>query len=129
MKTGLALATAWFLSLAVSFAQSDSITAEQAADHVGQTNTVRGVVMSTKFAAKAKGKPTFLDIDKVFPNSLFTVVIWGDDRSKFDDAPEKKFKGKTVRVTGKIIEYRGMPEIVVHDPKQIVIEEVPTDIK
>lgn len=40
-------------------------------------------------------------------------MIEGKDRSKFKEQPEIYFKRRSVCVTGKIIEDRGKPEIVV----------------
>jgi len=45
-------------------------------------------------------------------------VIFGTDREKFGQ-PEVKYRDKEICVTGKIEEFRGTPEIVVKDPKQI----------
>jgi hypothetical protein len=55
--------------------------------------------------------------------TIGALLIWGSDRGKFVTPPETAFKGKTVRVTGKITAYRGTPEIVVNDPTQIIVDE------
>ena len=123
MKRILLLATILCFALAAPFALAEEISAAQAAKHIGEVQTVRGVVVSATYAARAKGQPTFLNLDKPYPDEIFTVVIWGSDRAKFSPSPEGAFKGKTVRVTGKITEYRGTPEIVVRDPGQIVVAE------
>ena len=125
MKRNLCLVAAAFFLLAAPLALAEVITAAQAAQHVGEVQTVRGVVVSATYALRAKGQPTFLNLDKPFPNEIFTVLIWGSDRGKFATPPEDSFKGKTVRVTGKITAYRGTPEIVVHDPGQIVGDDAP----
>jgi len=52
-----------------------------------------------------------------------SVVIKGKDRDKFPTAPEKSFAGKNICVTGVVMEYKGRPEIVVSDPKQIAVKE------
>jgi DNA/RNA endonuclease YhcR with UshA esterase domain len=118
-KIGLAVALAVLLSL-VALAQKRLFAAE-AKDHFGESATVCGQVASTQYAASSKGQPTFLNLDKPYPNQIFTVVIWGDNRSKFG-TPESGYKGKNICVSGKITAYAGLPEIVVDDPKQIRIE-------
>jgi DNA/RNA endonuclease YhcR with UshA esterase domain len=123
MKRALVLAAAFLFTYTASLVRADVITAAQAAQHVGEVQTVRGVVVSATYAPRTKGQPTFLNLDKPYPDKIFTVVNWGSDRGKFATPPETAFKGKTVRVTGKITAYRGSPEIVVHDPAQIVVEE------
>jgi hypothetical protein len=125
MKRILLLATAFLFTIADPFVRADVITAAQASQHMGEVQTVRGVVASATHAARAKGQPTFLNLDKPYPDAILTVVIWGSDRGNFAVPPEKAFKGKTVRVTGKITVYRGTPEIVVHDPTQIIVDESP----
>jgi len=97
------------------------LTATEAKDHVGETATVCGDVVSTRYAASTKGQPTFLNLDKPYPHQIFTIAIWGSNRGKFG-TPETEFKGKRVCVTGKITEYRGVPEIVTDNPKLIRID-------
>jgi hypothetical protein len=87
-------------------------------DHLSKTTTVCGTVVITHYAASTKGHPTFLNLDKPYPKQVFTVLIWDENRSKFG-TPENEYKGKRICVTGKIIEYKGAPEIVAGDPKQI----------
>jgi len=104
-----------------SLAAQRKISATEAKDHVGETTTVCGSVVSTRYAKSTKGQPTFLNLDKPYPNQIFTVLIWGSNRSKFG-APEVEYKSKRVCVTGKITDYRGVPEIVVDSPRQIAVE-------
>jgi len=96
------------------------LIASEAKDHVGETATVCGNVVSTRYTASTKGQPTFLNLDKPYPNQIFTLVIWGSNRSKFG-RPEVEYNQKRICVTGKIGEYRGVPEIVADDPKQITM--------
>src|SRR5262249_30473130 len=95
-----------------------TLTAAQAKDHVGEIATVCGVVASATFATRSKGQPTFLNLDKPYPEHIFTALIWGSDRPKFGQ-PENTYKGKRICVTGTIKAYRGVPEIVVTEPGQI----------
>jgi hypothetical protein len=52
---------------------------------------------------------------------VFTIVILGSDRPKFGE-PEIKLLGKTVCATGLIEAYKGKPEIVAKDPRQLVMK-------
>jgi|SRR6267378_6953204 len=49
------------------------LTAAEAKDHLGETATVCGNVGSTRYAASTKGQPTFLDLDKPYPNQISTT--------------------------------------------------------
>ena len=89
-----------------------------AVSHIGETATVCGVVASAKFAANSRSQPTFLDLERPYPNAVFTAVIFGGDRPKFG-APEKSLEGARVCVTGVIRLYRGRPEMILNDPSQL----------
>jgi hypothetical protein len=96
----------------------ESITAADAAKFTGQQKTVCGTVASANYATRSKGQPTFLNLDQPYPRQVFTVLIWGSDRGRFQEPPEA-LSGKRICVTGVIQSYRGRPEIVVKDPTQI----------
>jgi DNA/RNA endonuclease YhcR with UshA esterase domain len=97
------------------------LSASEAKDHIGETATVCGNVVSTHYAARSKGNPTFLNFDEPYPRQIFTILIWGSDRPKFGD-PETKYRNRRVCVTGMIKNYRGAPEIVADSPDQIKAE-------
>lgn len=102
-------------------AAQTAISAADARKHIGETATVCGQVASAHYGATTRGRPTFLNLDSAYPNQVFTVVIWGSDRSKFGD-PEQKYASKRICVTGPITEYRGVPEQVAHSPSQVRIQ-------
>ena len=92
MKSPRLLTAACFFFLLLAFttaAQTSKITAAEAKDHVGETRTVRGRVVSAHYASGSKGQPTFLNPDEPYPKEVFTILIWGNDRAKFG-APETK---------------------------------------
>lgn len=120
-KTTIFLIFVLYFFGAIAYAQ-DSISPDQAANFIGQQKTVCGKVASTKFADKVKGQPTFLNLDKPYPKQVFTVVVWGSDRDKFEKPPEVLYSGKDVCVTGVIKSYQGRPEIIVNSPSQIKVK-------
>jgi hypothetical protein len=99
---------------------AQTIAAPEAKNHMGETSTVCGKVASTHYAATSRSKPTFLDLDEPYPRQVFTIVIWGSGRAKFGE-PEVTYRGRSVCITGKIKEYRGVPEMVASEPAQIKI--------
>ena len=101
-----------------------TIQSEQAQEHIGEVNTVCGLVASARYVDSDPARPTFLNFDRPYPNQTFAVRIPGPSRAGFNEPPEVLFNEKTVCVTGRIEEHRGKPEIVVEDPSQIVIQEV-----
>jgi hypothetical protein len=98
-----------------------SLSTAEARNHIGEKATVCGAVVSTHYAAQSRGNPTFINLDKPYPNQVFTVLIWGSDRQKFGD-PEETYRSKIICVTGKISDYKGVPEIVAYAPSQIEFE-------
>jgi hypothetical protein len=99
-----------------------TITAEEASQHVQETNTVCGVVASTKYLS-SKSKLTLLNLGKAFPDHVFTAVIPESARAKFKEPPEVFYKGKTICVTGPITTHNEKPQIMVDDPAQIEVRE------
>jgi DNA/RNA endonuclease YhcR with UshA esterase domain len=96
-----------------------TISPEDAPRHVGETAMVCGEVASAKSASSSRSQPTFLDLNRPYPNAPFTAVIFGSDRPKFG-TPETALRGKRICVTGQIRDYRGKPEIILSDPSQLV---------
>lgn len=88
--------------------------------HIGERATVYGPVVSTHYANTSRGRPIFLNIGKPYPDpDRFTVIIWGENRSNFPQAPEILYANKTIYVTGLIDEYEGVAQIEVFSPSQI----------
>ena len=95
-----------------------TLTAAEAKKHIGDRATVCGQVVSTRFALRTRGQPTFLNLDEPYPRQVFTVVIWGADRAKFG-TPEVTYQGERICVKGKIEAYRGVPEIIASEASQV----------
>jgi hypothetical protein len=112
--------TVLVLLAGVGYAQT-SISAAEAKSHVGERATVCGEVASTRYAARTRGNPTFINLDKPYPNQIFTVLIWGTDRPKFGD-PEELYRNKHICIIGKISDYKGVPEVVAYEPPQIKVQ-------
>jgi DNA/RNA endonuclease YhcR with UshA esterase domain len=98
-----------------------SIPASEARNHVGENATVCGQVASAHYAASSRGRPTFINLDQPYPNQIFTILIWGENRAKFG-RPEQAYSGKRVCVTGTITLYRGTPEMAASEPSQISVQ-------
>jgi hypothetical protein len=106
----------------VARGQGRKLTAAEAKEHVGEKATVCGTVASARYADRSNGKPTFLNLDAAYPKEIFTIVIWGSDRDKFEQ-PESKYANTSVCVSGTITSYRGSPEIVANEPSAIEVQK------
>jgi len=109
------------LTVSAQASRAATLTPEEAAKHAGEDATVCGVVAGAKYAAEVRGGLTFIDFGKPYPNAPFTAMIFAADRAKFG-TPERGLQGKQVCVSGKIQMFRGKPEIVLSDPKQLVAQ-------
>jgi len=83
-----------------------------------ETVTICGTVVSAKKSAKGN---IFLNLDRKFPNQIFTVTIFKDQTVNFSYQPEVVLDGKRICVTGKVVNSNGTPGINVENEKQIKI--------
>ena len=122
MKTSLLVFLAVVVTAEAALCAEKKLTPAEAGQHVGETATVCGVVASGRYAERTRGRPTFLNLDKPYPEQVFTILIWGENRAKFG-TPEQSLLHKRVFVSGAIREYGGKPEIIASEPRQIERQE------
>jgi hypothetical protein len=102
--------------LFTSASEAQTFTAAQARMHDGENATVCGVVASERTAVESKGKPTFINLDSAYPDAVFTVVIWDEDRQKVGTIPPLQAH---ICAKGHIAYYHGVPQIMVRTREQI----------
>ncbi|MDD3875164.1 MAG: DNA/RNA non-specific endonuclease [Bacteroidales bacterium] len=79
---------------------------------------VCGTVVSTHKSRKGN---IFLNLDKSFPNQIFSITIWASDITNFSYEPESFLLNKKVCITGKISEYQGTPSMYLDNENKIEI--------
>jgi hypothetical protein len=109
------------LLIMASVGRAQSLTASQAKAHEGENATVCGVVAGERTATSSRGEPTFINLDSAYldsayPNQVFTILVWGDDRKNVGELPQV---GSHVCAKGLVADYHGVPEIVVRSSGQI----------
>ena len=97
------------------------------AEAAGKVNEQVTVEMEVK-AATLRGSVCFLNSEAEFKDPKnFTLFIDKDALGKFKEAkiddPAAHFKGKIVRVEGKVVLYQNRPEIKLSGPDDIKIVE------
>ncbi|MBD3348385.1 MAG: hypothetical protein GF400_04205 [Candidatus Eisenbacteria bacterium] len=102
-------------------AEPPGMPASEASSHVGEMARVCGHVASAAYFGSVKGGPTFINLDRPYPDQTFTVVIWARSRPRFEVPPERLYDGKSICVTGLVETYRGKPQIEVTSPDQVVV--------
>jgi len=105
--------------LASGIAKSQTlILAKDADQYVGKTVTICDSVYSSKNFDKL----SLINLGAAFPKEILTIVINKDDKSKFTSEPATMFLGNNICVTGMVTEFKGKAQIMVTDPKQIVVK-------
>ena len=111
---------ALLIATSTFFAQ-DTIFARQAKDFIGMTMLVKGKVVSVK--AASEGKTTnYINIDKPYPNSVFTVVMSNSYLEKQHLVLQDLIQ-KNICVKGKITTYKEDPKQTpqIFNPESIVV--------
>lgn len=103
----------------ISFSQI--VPLDSVLNYEGRTITVCSKVQST-FLTKGEKKTTYINFGKPYPNTTFTAVIFESDLKNFKYTPAEYLKDKTICITGKVVIYKGKPEIIVKKEEQIKIE-------
>jgi endonuclease G, mitochondrial len=83
-----------------------------------QRVSICGTVVSSRLSAKGN---IFLNLDKGFPNQVFTVTIFKSNTNNFSYQPHTVLKGRQICVTGRISEFNGVPSMVIENEKSITI--------
>ncbi|SDJ47353.1 endonuclease G [Paraburkholderia steynii] len=118
MRVVLPLAVSLFFLSSAFGGEAQTISSQLAHSHTGEFVKVCGTIASAKYAASSRGQSTFLDFDSPYPSQPFMAVIWGDARVAFGN-PEVTYLGHSVCVSGTITTYRGKPEMILNNPKQL----------
>ena len=95
----------------------------QAQENIGKYCTVCGKVVSTKYVENNKTNPTYLNLDKAFPDQIFTVLITQEIRNSMSYIPEKILNDKEICVYGKVTQYKGTPQIIINKKEDLKIVE------
>ena len=82
----------------------------------GEKKEICGTVVSTHFS---KNKHTFLNLDKSFPNQIFSLNIWNSNLHNFSYQPHIELKNKKVCVRGKITENKGVATMNIENERAI----------
>lgn len=80
----------------------------------GEKVKICGTVVSTKLTRKGH---TFINLDKKFPNQIFTVAIWKDYAQNFSYQPHLELMDRKVCFEGKVNISQGTPTMEVQHEK------------
>ena len=108
-KTALQAGTA-----AGGFVPPVSVPLSDAGNNIGKNIVIEGTITKSHDS----GKVVFLNF-KDGLNLYLTCVIFASDFSNFPEKPEEFYLNKKVKVSGRVKEYKGAPEIVLSSQRQI----------
>ena len=94
----------------------------QAKRHMGSNKkiTVRGTVVG---ARKTRNGHLFFNLDKNYPNQIFTVAVWKKNIVNFSYDPLVEWKGKEVILKGKIVDFDGIPTMIIEKENAIEVHQ------
>ena len=113
------LIIAGLLCFSITAIAQTEIKIEDIRNHVGDSVRLMAKIYSGKYFETTTNTPTFLNVGSNYPDAPLTLVIWGDVRNQFKNAPETFYTGKEEWITGKIELYKNKPQIVIHNANQI----------
>ena len=90
-----------------------TISINEITNHIGEDVTI----CTKMFGFKTLANMTLVNMGADYPNQLLTVVLRGETKDDF-----KSFGSKNICVTGKILEYKGKPEIIITKHSQVQID-------
>lgn len=110
------------LATTIACAQQE-IKIEDAAKHEGDSVTICTKIFGGRYFENSNRAPTLLNAGAKYPDAPLTIVIFGENRTAFKNKPEEFYIDKKVCVSGKIVIFKGKPEIIVTEEKQIVVKD------
>ena len=110
------------LICSLAFAQQE-IKIEDAAKHEGDSVTICTKIFGARYFENSKNAPTLLNAGASYPDAPLTILVFGENRGNFKNKPEAYYTGKNICVTGRIVFYKGKPEIIITREEEISIKE------
>ncbi len=82
--------------------------------------TVMGTVVGAK---KTRNGHLFFNLDKNYPNQIFTVAVWKKNIINFSYDPLTEWKGKQISFRGKIADFDGIPTMIIEKGSAVEIHQ------
>lgn len=98
-----------------SAANLNRISSKEVKSHIGDSLIITGFVADIFLSDKV----AYLNFENKFPKNIFSCAIFSGKFDEFGDL--SRFKNKNVAVTGKILTYKGKPQIILNSIGQIKI--------
>lgn len=96
----------------------------QATYKVGQKATVCGHVVASRYSKKGH---LWLNMDKHFPNQVFSVFIKKEDLANFDFDIKERYTNQSICVSGKVEKFSDTPSITLSKPNNVEIYSIDSE--
>jgi hypothetical protein len=117
------IVTTFLLVFSIHCFSQDTITTAKVKEYMDKEVCVLGKVVSFKLATEGKFT-NYINIDKPYPESVFTVVITNNYLEKLNIKIED-LKDKNIYIKGKITTYKNDPKQIpqIYNPISIVVKK------
>lgn len=115
MKKKLSI-VAFIIATQIAFAQT-KISIDSISAHMGE----QVQICSKIYGINANDKIFFINLGAAYPNARLTVLIFAKNMANFKDTLQT-LGNKQICVTGKLVDYKGKPEIVLIKPEDIIVQ-------
>jgi len=85
----------------------------------GEKVSVLGTVVGGR---KTRNGHLFFNLDKGYPNQIFTIAIWKKNIVNFSYDPLKELVGKKITIKGKIDDFDGVPTMILEKENSVSFE-------
>lgn len=108
------------LALFIAAPAMAAINSEDAAQHVGETQTVCGTVAQVAYLSKGVA----INIGAQYPLQHINGFVWNGKAVNVNAGVGgfDNLIGKDICMSGRIVLYKGRPEIIINTPGQISIQ-------
>ncbi|WP_269915161.1 hypothetical protein [Acinetobacter sp. HY1485] len=89
------------------------ISSDNSYKNIGKKKTICGKISQIKFFTKG----VYLNMGNIYPNQDISFIVWTSNIDKFPSL--EKFVGTNQCIYGKIIEHKGLPQVILNSSKQI----------
>jgi len=107
-------------NVAGEFVPPVNVTVSDAANNIGKNIIIEGTITKSHNT----GKVDLLNFQLLL-NLYLTCLTFASHFKNFPEKPEKYYLGKKVRVSGRVKEYKGAPEIILGSQNQISLIKEP----
>lgn len=101
---------------------SDAVSWREASEHVGETVSIYGPVVSINHESTDERQRTYVDLGLPYPDTKrLTMIVEDADKGAFPDEIDALYADKTLCVTGEIYQHEGSNYIAVTSPSQVQV--------